>query len=77
MDVVKAIEQFFPGVDPKALAYATDRYRRLKIWKDTPTIEKGPIDKFQDILVQGDVLAPGKRVKFEDLILTEFASKAK
>src|SRR5436190_5618811 len=24
-DVVKAIEQFFPGVDPKALAYATDR----------------------------------------------------
>jgi NitT/TauT family transport system substrate-binding protein len=76
-DVVKAIEQFFPGVDPKALAYATDRYRRLKIWKDTPTIEKGPIDKFQDILVQGDVLAPGKRVKFEDLILAEFASKAK
>jgi NitT/TauT family transport system substrate-binding protein len=76
-DVVKAIEQFFPGVDPKALAYAIDRYRRLKIWKDTPTIEKGPIDKFQDILVQGDVLAPGKRVKFEDLILAEFASKAK
>src|ERR1700730_1654644 len=76
-DVVKAIEQFFPGVDPKALAYATDRYLRLKIWKDTPTIEKGPIDKFQYILVQGDVLAPGKRVKFEDLILAEFASKAK
>jgi len=50
---------------------------RLKIWKDTPVIERGPIDKFQDILVQGDVLAPGKRVKFEDLILTEFASKAK
>ncbi|HEY7247488.1 MAG TPA: ABC transporter substrate-binding protein [Xanthobacteraceae bacterium] len=76
-DIVKAIEQFFPGVDPKALAYATDRYRRLKIWKDTPVIERGPIEKFQDILVQGDVLAPGKRVKFEDLILTGFASKAK
>ncbi len=76
-DIVKAIEQFFPGVDPKALAYATDRYRRLKIWKDTPLIEKGPIEKFQDILVQGDVLAPDKRVKFDDLILTDFASKAK
>src|SRR3984893_1890329 len=76
-DVVKAIEQFFPGVDPKALVHATDRYRRLKIWKDTPVIERGANDKFQDILVQGDVLAPGKRVKFEDLILTEFASKAK
>ncbi len=76
-DIVKAIEQFFPGVDPKALAYAVDRYRRLKIWKDTPVIEKGPIEKFQDILVQGDVLAPDKRVKFDDLIITEFAGKAK
>jgi NitT/TauT family transport system substrate-binding protein len=76
-DVVKAIDQFFPGVSPKALAYAIDRYRRLKIWKDTPAIQPGPIRKFQDILVDGGVLAPDKRVKFEDLILTEFASKAK
>jgi NitT/TauT family transport system substrate-binding protein len=76
-DVVKAIAEFFPGVTPEALAAATERYRRLKIWKDTPGIEPGPIRKFQDILVDGGVLAPDKRVKFEDLILTEFAGKAK
>ena len=76
-EIVDSIKEFFPGVDPKALALASDRYRRLKIWKATPVIDPGPIEKFQDILVQGDVLAPAKRVKYQDLILAEYASKAK
>ena len=53
---------------------ASERYRRLKIWKSTPVIDPAPIEKFQDILVQGDVLTTAKRVKFQDLILAEFAS---
>jgi NitT/TauT family transport system substrate-binding protein len=76
-EIVDNIKEFFPGVNPKALAAASDRYRRLKIWKATPAIEPGPIEKFQDILVQGDVLTTAKRVKYQDLILAEFASKAK
>jgi NitT/TauT family transport system substrate-binding protein len=76
-EVVKAQEQFFPGINPKALAVATERYRNLKLWKSTPVIEQKAIDKFQDILVQGGVLEQGKRVKFADLVLTEFTSKAK
>src|SRR3954454_9622826 len=32
-ELVKALEQFFPGVDPKAMAASAERYRRLKIWK--------------------------------------------
>jgi hypothetical protein len=39
-------------------------------------IEPGPIEKFQDILVQGDVLRPPSASN-QDLILTEYASKAK
>ncbi len=35
------------------------------------------MEKFQDILVQGNVLDPAKRVKFADLVRPEFASKAK
>jgi NitT/TauT family transport system substrate-binding protein len=76
-EIVDNIKDFFPGVNPQALAAAGDRYRRLKIWKETPAIERGPIEKFQDILVQGDVLTPAKRVKYQDLILAEFAGKAK
>jgi len=76
-EIAKVLQEFFPGVNPKALVGAAQRYQRLKIWKSTPVIEPGPIEKFQDILVQGHVLEQAKRVKFTDLVLTEFAAKAK
>src|SRR5215218_3772872 len=76
-DVAKAIEPFFQGVNPKALAAAAERYRKLNIWKNTPKIEPKAMERFQDILVQGNVLDNAKRVKFETLVLTEFADKAK
>jgi NitT/TauT family transport system substrate-binding protein len=76
-EIVKVLEPFFPGVKSQALVAAAERYRRLKIWKSTPTIEPKAIEKFQDILVQGGVLDAGKRVRYQDLVLTEFASKAK
>ena len=76
-DVARAIEPFFQGVSPKALAAAAERYRKLNIWKDTPKIEPKAMERFQDILVQGNVLENGKRVKFETLVLSEFANKAK
>ncbi len=76
-EIVTILEPFFPGVNPKALGAATDRYRRLRIWKNTPVIDAKAIDKLQDILVAGDVLTTAKRVKFQDLVLSEFASKAK
>ena len=76
-DVAGAIAEFFPGVNPKALEAAAARYRKLKIWKDTPKIEPAAIERFQDILIQGNVLEPAKRVKFDTLVLSEFANKAK
>jgi NitT/TauT family transport system substrate-binding protein len=76
-DIAKTLESFFPGVTPQALLGAATRYQKLKIWKATPAIEPAAMEKFQDILVQGHVLDAGKRVKFDDLVITEFASKAK
>jgi NitT/TauT family transport system substrate-binding protein len=76
-DLVKTLEQFFPGVNPKALTAAAERYRRLKIWKASPVIEPAAMEKFQDILVQGGVLEQAKRVKFQDLVVTEFFNKVK
>jgi NitT/TauT family transport system substrate-binding protein len=75
-DIVGAIAGFFPGIDPKALTAAAERYQKLKIWKSSPVIEPKAIDRFQDILVHGHVLDADKRVKFQDLVRTEFASKA-
>src|SRR6185312_14951393 len=68
-DVAKAIAPFFPGINPKALTAAAEPYRKLNIWKSTPKIEPKAIEKFQDILVEGNVLEKAKRVKFETLVL--------
>src|SRR6185312_13865010 len=76
-ELVSTIGQFFPGVKPEVLAHAAERYRRLKIWKTSPVIEPAAMEKFEDILVQGHVLEPSKRVKFADLVVTEFFNKAK
>ena len=76
-EIATVLQQYFPGVNPKAMLGAAQRYQRLKIWKSTPVIEPAAMEKFQDILVQGHVLEPAKRVKFSDLIVTEFAAKAK
>jgi NitT/TauT family transport system substrate-binding protein len=73
----KVLEPFFPGINPQALVSAAERYRKLHIWKETPVIDPKAIERFQDILVEGNVLEPNKRVKFQDLVLTEFAAKAK
>jgi NitT/TauT family transport system substrate-binding protein len=76
-EIAGVLQQFFLGVNPQALVGAATRYQRLKIWKSTPAIEPAAIEKFQDILVQGHVLDAGKRVKFADVVLTEFAAKAR
>ena len=76
-ELVKALAEFFPGVNAQTLGAAAERYRKLKIWKRSPMIDPKAIDKFQDILVQGNVLDRGKRVKFDDLVLTNFAKNAK
>ncbi len=76
-EIVKVLVPYFPGIALPALTAATDRYRRLKIWKTTPVIDPSAIERFEDILVQGHVLEPAKRVKFADLVISVFAAKAK
>jgi len=75
-DVATLLMPYFPGVGLPALTAAAERYRRLRIWKTSPVIEPTAIEKFQDILVRGDVLDPKKRVTFSDLVVSTFATKA-
>lgn len=76
-DITQALAPFFPGVNPQALTIAAGRYQKLKMWKTSPVIAPQAMERFQDILVNGHVLDPNKRVKFQDLVRTDFASKAK
>jgi NitT/TauT family transport system substrate-binding protein len=76
-EIANAIEQFFPGVNRPALVAGIERYRKFNIWKSTPKIDPSSLEKLQDILVQGGVLEPAKRVKFADLMRPEFGNTAK
>lgn len=76
-DIVKVQQQFFPGLDPKILAAATERYRNLKIWKETPLVEEKPIEIWQDMMIDAGLLETSKRVKYRDVVVTDFANKAK
>jgi NitT/TauT family transport system substrate-binding protein len=77
LEIAQGIEQFFPGVNQQALIAGIERYRKFNIWKSTPKIDPSSLEKLQDILVQGGVLEPAKRVKFADLMRPEFGNKAK
>ena len=76
-ELVTTLSPWFTGISAPAMTLAAERYRGIKIWKSTPVIDEAAITKFQDILVAGNVLEPGKRVKFADLIRNDFAAKAK
>jgi NitT/TauT family transport system substrate-binding protein len=76
-EVVKVLAEFFPGVEAQLLGAAVERYKGIRIWKSTPLIEPQPMRRFEDILVEGGVLEHAKRVKFENLVATEFAKKAR
>jgi NitT/TauT family transport system substrate-binding protein len=76
-DIVKVLEPYFAGVSTQAMTAGVERYRRLKIWKSSPVVEASAIDKFEDILIQGHVLEANKRVKVADVLLTDFAAKAR
>jgi NitT/TauT family transport system substrate-binding protein len=76
-EIARAVEPFFPGVSSPALIAGLERYRRLDIWKSTPKVDASSLEKFQDVLVQGRVLDPAKRVKSADLMRPEFGDNAK
>ncbi|MSQ72164.1 MAG: ABC transporter substrate-binding protein [Betaproteobacteria bacterium] len=76
-ELVKILAEFFPGIDAQILGAAVERYRGIRIWKSSPLIEPGPMRKFEDTLVEGGVLENTKRVKFENVVITDFARNAR
>lgn len=76
-EVVKVLSQFFPGVSAQVMSSATERYRKLKIWKTSPLVEEKAIETFQDIFIRGQVLDAKKRVKYLDVVAPQFAKNAK
>jgi NitT/TauT family transport system substrate-binding protein len=76
-ELVAAAAEFFPGLDRKIMANAIERYRKYEVWKKNPLTEPAGLDRFQDVLISYGVLRSDKRVRYEDIVVTDFAKKAK
>lgn len=76
-DLARQIAEYFPGMSQPELAKAIERYRGYKLWKTSPLVEKAAIEQLQDMLTASGVLESGKRVKYEQVVVTDFAAKAK
>jgi NitT/TauT family transport system substrate-binding protein len=71
------IAEYFPGVSQPELVRAIERYRGLKLWKTSPLVEKAAVEQLQDMLTTSGLLDSGKRVKYEQVVVTDFAARAK
>lgn len=76
-DLARHIGEYFPGMSQAELVSAVDRYRGIGLWKTNPTVERSAIDALQDMLVASGILDQGKRVKYEQVVVNDFAAKAK
>jgi len=77
LEAAKLVGGYFPGVAPEILAASIKRYRDLEIFKYDPVTAPSAFDHFQDIMVEGGVLKPDKKVAYDSVIVTTFAEKAK
>lgn len=75
-ELVKILAEYFPGMEAQMIGAAVERYRKYHIWKAKPMVEPQAIDKLQDLLVMGGVLDKGKRVKYDNVVIPDFAKKA-
>lgn len=76
-DLARHVAEYFPGMSQPELAKAIDRYRGYKLWKTSPLVEKAAVEQLQDMLTASGVLESAKRVKYEQIVVTDFASGAK
>lgn len=75
-DLAAHIAEYFPTMSKDDLIAAIERYRGIGLWKTNPTVERKAIESLQDMLVASGVLDNAKRVKYEQVVVTDFTAKA-
>lgn len=73
-EIAEVIQPQFKETERETLTTIVERYYDQGTWKDNLVFEKESFDLLQDILESGGELS--SRVPYEELVNTEFASKA-
>jgi NitT/TauT family transport system substrate-binding protein len=76
-EAARLASPYFPGMAVELIASSIERYRKFGIWKTDPETKPEALARLQDLLIEGGVLKPDKRVKFESVVDPTFARKAK
>lgn len=76
-DLAKHISSYFPGVSEPELVATIERYRQYNIWKKDPVVRPEAMESLQDMLVASGLLEQNKRVKYQQFVVTNFATEAK
>ena len=69
------IMAYFPGMDAAAVTEAIERYKQYRIWKTSPLVTADAMNRLQDMLVASAVMKDSARVKYEDVVVADFARK--
>ena len=72
-EIAEVIQPQFKETERETLTTIVERYYDQGTWKDNLVFEKESFELLQDILESGEELS--KRVSYEELVNTEFASK--
>ncbi|KAG1245216.1 hypothetical protein G6F65_021354 [Rhizopus arrhizus] len=62
-------------MDQGAVTEAIERYKQYQIWKTSPLVTAEAMAKLQDMLVASAVMKETARVKYEDVVVADFAKK--
>jgi NitT/TauT family transport system substrate-binding protein len=73
-EIAKVIKPYFKDTDIELLTQIVKRYKDQDTWKTDPLLEEEGLNLLQNILDSSGELS--KRVKYEDLVTTDFANTA-
>lgn len=76
-ELAKYVSEYFPGLSHAELVAAVERYKTIGLWNTNPTVTPQAIQTLQDMLVASGLLDTAKRVKYEQVVVTDFMRNAK
>jgi NitT/TauT family transport system substrate-binding protein len=77
-DIANAVASYFPGLPPEVNVAVIKHYRSVQapVFSETPVIDKGGLDKLQEVMVVGGTLPKDKVVPYDAIVDRKMAEKA-
>jgi NitT/TauT family transport system substrate-binding protein len=77
-EVAQSVMPYFPGLTVEDHVGVISRYLNAggPIWATTTEVDKGGIEKLQDLMISGGVLPADKRVPYDVIVTKQYSDKA-